>query len=156
MNDIELSAILYYADFLSLQKTCTTVTDNCKYFFVYGIPMNAAYLVDSWPDYDMHNKYFIQAYKEYEQIRNKFGQDGVDSFIEDICSINACGSVDAERMLNHIHWCSNSKERKQAFRAYYKWLNEQKYTHTTINDDGKEQQDECSRYISHFEKSVRR
>lgn len=156
MNDIEISAILYYADFLSLQKTCTTVTDNCKYFFVFGVPINSAYLVDSWPDYDMNNPFFVQAYKDYEQIRDKFGQEGIDSFIEDICSINACGCVDAERMLNHIHWCSNSKERKQAFKTYYKWLNEQKYTHTTINDDGDKQQEECSRYVSHFEKSTKK
>ena len=37
MNDIELNAILYYADFLSLKDVSQPVTDNCKYFFVHGI-----------------------------------------------------------------------------------------------------------------------
>ena len=31
MNTIELNAILYYADYLSLRSISTPVTDNCKY-----------------------------------------------------------------------------------------------------------------------------
>lgn len=153
MNDVEINAILYYADFLSLKKTCTPVTDNCKYFFIYGVPINSAYLVNSSPDYDKENPYFIQAYNEYNAIKDKFGEDGVNSFIEDICSINACGSVDAERMLYHIHWCSNYRERKQAFKAYNQWLQNQKYTHIVFDEDGNPYEKECTRYVSHFEKS---
>lgn len=55
------------------------------------------------PIYDEENPYFQQAWQEYQIIRDKFGEDGVESFIEDICSIRACGSVDAERMLKCIH-----------------------------------------------------
>lgn len=40
MNVIELSAILYYADFLALKTENRTVTDNCKYMFIYGTPIN--------------------------------------------------------------------------------------------------------------------
>lgn len=156
MNDVEINAILYYADFLSLQKTCTTVTDNCKYFFIYGVPINAAYLVDSSPVYSIENEYYVQAYNEYNLVKNKFGEDGVNSFIESICSINACGTVDAERMLNHIHWCSNYKERKQAFKTYYQWLNNQKYTHIIYDEDGKPIEKECTRYVSHFERSLKK
>lgn len=156
MNDVEINAILYYADFLSLQKTCTTVTDNCKYFFIYGVPINAAYLVDSSPIYSIENEYYIRAYNEYNLVKDKFGEDGVNSFIESICSINACGTVDAERMLNHIHWCSNYRERKQAFKTYYQWLNNQKYTHIIYNEDGKPIEKECTRYVSHFERSLKK
>lgn len=43
---IELNAILYYADYLKLKQESKTVTDNCKYYFIYGSPINSAYLVD--------------------------------------------------------------------------------------------------------------
>lgn len=36
-------------------------------------------------------------------IKNKFGEEGVDSFIEDLCAIRACGTVDAKRMLAYIN-----------------------------------------------------
>lgn len=51
MTHIELNAILYYADFLSLKHACHPVTDNCKYFFIHGCPMNSAYIVDMEPEY---------------------------------------------------------------------------------------------------------
>jgi hypothetical protein len=47
MNDIELNAILYYADFLSLKAINQPVTDNCKYFFVYGVPINSAFIAST-------------------------------------------------------------------------------------------------------------
>lgn len=43
---IEHNAILYYADYLRLKEESKTVTDNCKYYFIYGSPINSAYLVD--------------------------------------------------------------------------------------------------------------
>ena len=58
LNQIELNAVLYYADVLSLIDTNTTVTDNCKYFFIYGVPTNASFLIDSEPFYNPENKYF--------------------------------------------------------------------------------------------------
>ena len=109
MNDIELNAILYYADFLSLKDVSQPVTDNCKYFFVHGAPVNSLYIIDLEPIYDENNQYFQQAKGEYGMIKNKFGEEGVESFIEDVCSIRACGSVDAERMLKCIHQYSSKK-----------------------------------------------
>ena len=109
MNDIELNAILYYADFLSLKDISQPVTDNCKYFFVHGVPVNSLYIIDLEPVYDAENKYFKQAKSEYDMIKCKFGEDGVESFIEDVCSIRACGCVDAERMLKCIHQYSSKK-----------------------------------------------
>lgn len=112
MNDIELNVILYYADFLSLKATNTPVTDNCKYFFVHGVPMNSLFILNMEPLYDEENEYFKQAKVEYEIIRDKFGDEGVESFIDDICSIKACGSVNAEQMLKCIHHYSSKKERR--------------------------------------------
>lgn len=52
MNDIELNALLYYADYLSLRDTSIPVTDTCNYFFVYGAPVNSTFLLDMMPEYD--------------------------------------------------------------------------------------------------------
>ena len=156
MNDLELNAILYYADFLSLKATSQPVTDNCKYFLVHGVPMNSAYILDLEPVYDKENYYFQQAKMEYETIKKKFGDEGVDSFVDDICSIKASGSVNAEQMLKCIHQYSNKNERKNAFNTYYNWRNNQPYTHITINEDGKRIEQPCTRYTYHFERMLER
>lgn len=88
------------------------MTDNCKYFFIHGAPINSAFILDLEPEYDENNEYFIQAYNEYSTIKDKFGDEGVESFIDDICSIKACGSVSAEQMLQCIHQFSNKRERR--------------------------------------------
>lgn len=123
MNNIELNAVLYYADFLSLKATNHPVTDNCKYFFIHGAPINSAFILNLEPCYDEDNEYFRQALAEYMLIRDKFGDEGVESFIDDICCIKACGSVDASRMLQCIHQYSNKHDRKKAFSDYYDWKN---------------------------------
>jgi len=64
------------------------------------------------PEYDEDSYYFKQAKAEYDIIKEKFGEDGITSFIDDICCIKACGSVDAERMLKRIHQFSSKNERK--------------------------------------------
>lgn len=156
MNDIELNAILYYADFLSLKDISKPVTDNCKYFFVHGVPVNSLYIIDLEPVYDTENKYFKQAKSEYDMIKRKFGEDGVESFIEDVCSIRACGCVDAERMLKCIHQYSSKKQRKESFGVYYKWKEDQLYTHETINEKGDYEQTECTKYVYHHERSIKR
>lgn len=99
MNEIELNAILYYADFLSLKHTNHPVTDNCKYFYIHGAPINSLFILNLKPEYDEQDIYFKQAKFEYETIKNKFGEEGINSFIEDVCNIRACGTVDARRML---------------------------------------------------------
>ena len=57
MTNVELNAILYYADFLSMKYENHPVTDNCKYFFIHGAPINSAYILDLEPEYDPDNKY---------------------------------------------------------------------------------------------------
>ena len=156
MNNIELNAILYYADFLSMKAISQPVTDNCKYFFIHGTPINSAFILDLEPVYDETNRYFQQAKVEYEILRDKFGEDGVESFVDEICSIKAAGSVDAERMLQCIHQFNNKKGRKMAFNAYYKWLNNQKYTHIITDEDGTPQEKPCSKYIYHVERMLGR
>ena len=154
MNNIELNAILYYADFLSLKAVHQPVTDNCKYFFIYEVPINSAFILNLEPIYDENNPYFQQAKAEYEIIKNKFGDDGVESFIDSVCNIKACGSVNAEQMLKCIHQFSSKKERKTAFNAYYNWRNNQTYTHITINENGEPQEKTCTRYVYHVERML--
>ena len=156
MNNIELNAILYYADFLSMKHRCHPVTDNCKYFFIHGAPINSAFIVDLEPIYDDADIYFQQALQEYTIIKDKSGEEGVESFIDDICSIKACGSVSGEQMLQCIHQFNNKKERKHAFIRYYDWLDNQKYTHTIKDEDGKPQEKECTKYFYHAERLYRR
>ena len=115
MTHVELNAILYYADFLSLKQESKPVTDNCKYFFVHGAPINSAFIVDMEPEYDENNPYLIQAYQEYRQLEEKFDEEGALSFIDDICSLKACGAVNAEQMLKCIHYYSTKQERRDAF-----------------------------------------
>ena len=151
MSDIEFNAILYYADFLSLKHESQPVTDNCKYFFVYQTPINSAYILGLQPIYDENNKYLIQAYEDYMNIKNKFSDDAVMSFIDDICSLKACGQVDAERMLKHIHMYSTKIERKQAFKQYNLWKNNIKYSHKIVNEDGNIEKRDCTKYFKHAE-----
>lgn len=149
MNQSELSTILYYADFLSLKHTCTTVTDTCKYFFVFGIPMNIAYIVDQSPIYDENNSYFKQAESEYLMLKNKFGDEGVNSFIGNICNLSASGSVNAISMLKYIHRYSDKNQRDLAFKKYKEFKRGYKYTIPTIDEDGNEIEIECTKYVAH-------
>lgn len=154
MTDIELNAILYYADYLKLEAECQTVTDTCKYFFIHGTPMNAAFIAGVKPDYDENDFYFKQALKQYTVLKEHFQDAGVLSFINNIANLSACGCVDATRMLACIHQFSDKKDKKQAFKQYYNWLETKKYTHETKDELGKSKQTECSKYVYHFEKML--
>lgn len=156
MNKIELNAVLYYADFLSMKAISQPVTDNCKYFFIHNVPINSAFIVDLEPVYDEGNEYFQQSLAEYLLIKDKFGEDGVESFIDGICNIKACGSVNGERMLQCIHQFSNKHDRRHAFNTYYNWKNNQIYTHTTINENGNPQETRCTKYTYHVERMLER
>lgn len=114
-NLIELNIILYYADFLSLRDTSTTVTDNCKYVYIHDAPINCAYVNNTIPFYDKHNKYLIQAANELNQIKTKFGVDGMKSFIDGLGYIKIVGSIDAKQLLNCIHYYSTRYDRQNAF-----------------------------------------
>lgn len=156
MNHIELNAILFYSDFLSMKDISQPVTDNCKYFYVHGMPINSAFILDLEPEYDEQNVYFQQAMAEYNIIKDKYGEDGVESFIDDICSMKACGCVDATRMLNCIHQYSSKHEKKQAFNTYNNWKKAQIFTHMTINEDGEYEETECTKYVYHAERMLGR
>lgn len=154
MNYIELNAILFYADFLSLKHTAQPVTDNCKYFFIYNSPINSAFIAQVEPQYDPNNKYFEKAKQEYLTLRNQFGDEGVSSFVEQICTLRACGTVDALQMLKCIHHYSSKKERKTALNTYYKWKEDREYSHLTINENGDPEYTKCSKYVAHYERAL--
>lgn len=156
MTNIELNAVLYYADFLSLQAISIPVTDNCKYFYIHNNPINSCYILDLEPVYDQDNQYFQQALQEYHLLHDKFGEDGVSSFVEKLANLSACGAVTGEQMLKYIHHYSNRIERKQAFKTYQTWKNNKKYFHTTINEDGRPEERECSMYTYHVERMLER
>lgn len=152
LNIFELNSILYYADFLSLEKCSKPVTDNCKYFFIHGVPINCSYLVECEPEYDKENKFIVMAYNQYFEIRDKFGQDGVESFIGDLGMLRARGCIGALEILCQIHIYSTKKERKSAFKEYFRWLAEQKYEHTIYDENGQQQKVRCTRYFAHHKK----
>lgn len=147
------SAILYYADYLSLYETSTPVTDNCKYYFIYNFPVNSSYMLGYEPNYDKENKYIKKAQQEYDTIAEKFGEEAALEYIKNICNLAACGCINAEQILKFIHRFSNRLERKQSFKDYYKWKKNQKYTHKIINDEGEIEERECTRYVYNAEKS---
>ena len=156
MNNIELNSILFYADFLSLKAISQPVTDNCKYFFIYGCPINSAFILDLEPIYDTQNPYLLQAYTEYNAIKDQYTEDAALSFINDICFIRACGMVDAERMLQCIHMFSTKTERKQAFYEYKQWKNNNKHKHQVLDENGNPQEIECTTYYKHAEIALTR
>ena len=112
MDIVDLNIILYYADYLSLKNSSTTVTDNCKYYFVHKAPINLAYLHNSEPFYDVENQYYVQAYNEYKLLLDNFGKEGVQDFATNICNLAVMGCIDAELMLKQIHQFSSKVERK--------------------------------------------
>lgn len=65
MNNAEISAILYYADYLSLKATSKPVTDNCKYYFIHDTPLNASFIVDLSPFYSTDDVFYKQSVEEY-------------------------------------------------------------------------------------------
>lgn len=137
MTMIELNAILYYADFLSMKETSTPVTDTCKYFFIHGTPMNSCYIAGTEPMYDPENQYFKQSKEEFEQIKSKFGESGAMSFVEDICSLKSCGAVSGERMLRCIHQYNGKKEFEIALAKYEKWRKDLIFQHIIKDEDGR-------------------
>ena len=137
LSIVELNAILYYADFLSMKETSTPVTDTCKYFFIHGTPINSCYIADVEPVYNPENEYFKQSKREFEQLKTRFGEEGAMSFIEDICSLKSCGAVNGERMLRCIHQYSKKKEFENALAKYDKWKKDLIFQHIIKDEDGK-------------------
>lgn len=104
--------------------------------------------------YDPENQCFKQSLEEYTLIKNKFGEEGVASFIDDVCSIKACGCVSGERMLQCIHQYSTRKQKQVAFDKYQDWKNNLTYKHVIKDEDGKSIVANCSKEIAHIEKTL--
>ena len=154
MGQLEMSAILYYADFLSLQYQDKPCTESCKYFFVHGVPMNIAYLINQEPVYDVDNQWFQKSLKEYSMLKHKFGDDGAISFLKNICNLGVAGSVNATQMMKYIHRYDEKSERDKAFMRFKQNRSKKIYTHITRNDDGEITQEQCSKYVAHSERNV--
>lgn len=152
MNDVELSVILFYADYLSLQADCKPVTDNCKYFFIHEAPINSAFIIGLEPVYDPENEHFKRAVEEYNYLKDKFGNNGVLGFIDNIAYIRASGCVDAIRMLQCIYQFSTKQLRNTAFQKYSRWKKSLKYTHILEDEDGRDIEEECTKYVFHHER----
>ena len=150
---VEQNAILYYADYIALRDSSTTVTDNCKYYFIHNSPINSAYIVDSQPFFSTDNPYYQQAKREFELIKNKYDTEGYLSFVDNLCNLAALGVIDARNMLQCMHKYSSRHDRTDAFRRYDKWINSQKYTHLVRNDNGDLERVECTKYVAHAEQN---
>lgn len=153
MNQAEMSAILYYADFLSLQYQDRPCTEQCKYFFIHGTPINIAYIIDQEPVYDIDNQWFQKSLKEYSMLKHKFGEEGVQSFIKNLCNLGVAGAVNATQMMKYIHRYDDKTQRDKAFRAFKYNRSKKKYMHITRNDDGEIIEEECSKYVAHAEQN---
>lgn len=156
MNQFEMSAVLYYADFLSLQYQNKPCTEQCKYFFIHGVPVNIAYIVEQEPIYDLDNQWFQKSLKEYSMLKHKFGEDGAMSFIKNLCNLGVAGSVNATQMMKYIHRYDDKQERDKAFRMFKYNRLKAKYTHLIHNDDGKIVEEECTKYVAHAERNGKR
>lgn len=141
--------VLFYADYLSLRDTYTPVSDVCKYYFILGAPINASNLVGLQPIYDVNSTFYIQSYTELSKIYNKFGYDGLKSFIENICNMFAIGVVDGELILKCILCFEDKKTRTKAVRTYKQHMKSISYTQECVNDDGNIVTEKCSKYVYH-------
>lgn len=150
LNQFEQSAVLYYADYMSMRETSHPVSDTCKYFYVFGYPLNSSFMEDSEPFYNVDDQYYKDALSQYLMIKRKFGELGVCSFLNNICNLQAAGTVNGEQMLAYIHRHSTKRERANAFDIYNQYKTNQKYTHVVAGENGPEVQ-ECSKYVAHAE-----
>lgn len=150
LNNIELNAVLFYADVLSLEDISIPVTDNCKYFYIHNTPINILSIAGNPILIDSNNCYYREAVETYLLLRDKYGEDGVQTFIDKICAIGVCGMVDAERILKCIHQYDDKSVKKAAYKKYQDWVDNKHYTTTIIDDDGDPQQIECSAEIWHY------
>lgn len=51
-------------------------------------------------------------------IKDKFGEQGLKSFLDNICNLKATGTVNGEQMLKYIHRFDTKKVRNKAFETY--------------------------------------
>lgn len=148
MNEAELSAILYYADLLSMKSTSHPITNNCKYFFVHKTPMHISFIVNQLPQFDKEDQYFQQSLNEYRMLTDKYGNDGAMSFINNLCNLGVAGSVNGLQMLKYIHRYTDKYNKYKAFKEYGQYIKDQKYTFQSRNDDGELETRPCTKYIA--------
>ena len=148
MNEAELSAILYYADLLSMKSTSHPITNNCKYFFVHKTPMHISFIVNQLPQFDKEDQYFQQSLNEYRMLTDKYGNDGAMSFINNLCNLGVAGSVNGLQMLKYIHRYTDNYNKYKAFKEYKQYIKDQKYTFQSRNDDGELETRPCTKYIA--------
>ena len=148
MNEAELSAILYYADLLSMKSTSHPITNNCKYFFVHKTPMHISFIVHQLPQCDKEDQYFSQSLNEYRMLTDKYGNDGAMSFINNLCNLGVAGSVNGLQMLKYIHRYTDKYNKYKAFKEYGQYIKDQKYTFQSRNDDGELETRPCTKYIA--------
>lgn len=151
MSTIE-NIILYYADYLSLRACSIPITDNCKYFYINGQPINIAVMTNGEPFVDTESQFIKQAMNECDKIKKKFGESGMLDFVTSICNLKIAGTVNGEMMLKYIHQYSSPNEKNKALKKYRNWKTSQKYTHTVITEDGYATEEECTKYVAHATK----
>lgn len=86
-------------------------------------------------------------------LKHKFGEDGAQSFIKNLCNLGVAGAVNATQMMKYIHRYDEKQERDKAFRLFKLNRSKKKYTHLTHNDDGEIIEEECSKYVAHAEQN---
>lgn len=148
MNEAELSAILYYADLLSMKSTSHPITNNCKYFFVHKTPMHISFIVNQLPQFNKEDQYFQQSLNEYRMLTDKYGNNGAMSFINNLCNLGVAGSVNGLQMLKYIHRYTDKYNKYKAFKEYGQYIKNQKYTFQSRNDDGELETRPCTKYIA--------
>lgn len=84
-------------------------------------------------------------------LKCKYGEEGVKSFLKNICNLGIAGSVNATQMMKYIHRYDEKYERDKAFRLFKINRSKKKYTHIIHNDDGEVIEEECSKYVAHAE-----
>lgn len=156
MNDINISAILFYADYISLKEQSIPVTDTCKYFFIRKQPVNCAFIAGYAPFYDEENPYVLQAKEQLKQLEEYSNEDDMMSFVNDIGMLQAGGMCDGERLLKYIHQYSDRKERKAAMKKYDDYMQSLKYNKTITDENGNPRQTNCTKYYAHAERCSNR
>lgn len=144
---LNLNAVLYYADYLSLHDIFIPVTDTCKYYIVYGMPINAAYIAGNTPVYNTTNKYYEQALSELYDIQKKLGQEGVSSFLRNLCNVFAVGNVNGIQMLNCILFYEDKRIKRRARHTYKEYMENIRYTQHIDDEDVGDIQ--CTKYVTH-------
>lgn len=141
--------LLYYADYLALRNKSRHVSDNCKYYYLFGGPINVAYICNNKPFYNEEDQYYQQSVKEITMIINKAGIQEALEFVNALCNVKAMGVIDANLMLKQIHQFSTQIDRSTAFKDYTRWLSTQRYSYLGTNEHGDIVRMPCTRYLAH-------